>query len=148
MTRSAFEKRTLELSANSINLSKLDESWMSLIYKRKSKGPRIEPCGRPHLTLRCHAVTFNILFVISEVTTHPFKSKTPLYHSVQITWLTVSKALDKCKKMPAQYSLFSADKKISSISWMRAKLVECWDLKPYLCENKILCFSIKSVSLL
>ena len=37
----------------------------------------IEPCGTPHLTfnlmiLRGHAVTFNILFVICEVTTDSF----------------------------------------------------------------------------
>ena len=62
-------------SANSINLSKLDERWMSLILK--SNGPMIEPCGTPHLTFnlmirRGHAVTFNILFAICEVTTDSF----------------------------------------------------------------------------
>ena len=39
--------------------------------------------------------------------------------------------------MLAQYSLLSIDEMISLIRWMRAKLVECWDLKSYWCENKV-----------
>ena len=41
---------TVVLSANSINLRKLDKTWISLIYQRKRKVPRIEPCGTLHYT--------------------------------------------------------------------------------------------------
>jgi len=43
------EKKILVSSAKRTKLKNLEDKWMSLIYKRNSRGPSIEPCGTPQL---------------------------------------------------------------------------------------------------
>ena len=43
------DKNTLVSSANSIGNSTLDTEAMSLIYNKNGNGPKIEPCGTPHV---------------------------------------------------------------------------------------------------
>ena len=47
--RSVPVQNRLVSSAKSIGIKKLDTFVKSLIYKRKSKGPSIDPCGTPQL---------------------------------------------------------------------------------------------------
>ena len=44
------EKSTLVSSANKVNLRRFEELDMSLMYKINSRGPKMLPCGIPHVT--------------------------------------------------------------------------------------------------
>ena len=48
---SLWEKKILESSANKIKDKTLEDLQKSLIYIRKSSGPKIDPCGTPQFTI-------------------------------------------------------------------------------------------------
>ena len=45
------EKNALVSSANKMNLRRFEELDMSLMHKINSRGPKMLPCGIPHVTV-------------------------------------------------------------------------------------------------